>query len=890
MFLGASSPATKSRPRLIDLNLIPPEYRRRPFPIVTAGLAMLALGSLVLLYAIFYAKAYSDLEVSSLNARVAQARSVVQSATGDSAAVAQQDKLRAMRDDFHRLTDRQIHWGDVFQVVGAVPDGVIVKSASQSGFGVTITGSAANAAAASRYLEQLRGSGLFANLSLQMSPAGAAAAAAFATPTLVPTQPPPTIAPRSAPIALPPTSEPRAVSYPTPRPQPTAIPTEPRSTPTKTPTATITPTPTPAYDYVLVSSKQLPASNPNAGDTDIRGTVLDSAGKPFPGVPIEIDSEGLPPWTSTTTTGSDGTFDFTVTHGKFLVFPQSGHPQQALDLYTGADGVPGSFNYQLVFKATFTGTIAPTAVGTQTPTPTLTTIPTITPTPVAPGPNVASLGCASAYLVQNGVVQSIPGNPNPNQAIDGNLGTEWNAGIGPSNATQVIWQWSLPRPGTPINGCSASGLSDSQDQIDGFQLIPDQNPAGNTTHELWLYSDPGCTTNVATTNVAYYTWQGYTSAGQVLPLRIEPPLPIRCVIVRTLVDPSNVAWEEVQIFQELAPPGGFPTATVTPTISPTPTVSPAPTLTPSGPTLTAVAQSATAATLTATAGVPATETAVAALLPTATPTATPTFPNLWPHQGSDIAPCGIATASSGSNVLPPGAGSCVPAPGTPYSAAAAIDGNVSTYWVPVLPPATATRDPSKLTIVGLCNTDSKSSGYSCLLTPTSSVSNSISDVQVVVYAGSPTISENVTVVIGLPAPGQSTGYTCQLTFPPTVGAGSPTPIAGDGYPLDCRPPTAVPLVSSVSVTLTSNSPCVCEDGSFGVREIHIFTAIPGLGQGPGDAAPIVSAPVGSTAPSESTPPSQQSAPAADSPTPVAPTSGPVDFTIILEVNSGSGYP
>src|SRR5581483_4054436 len=121
----------------------------------------------------------------------------------------------------------------------------------------------------------------------------------------------------------------------------------------------------------------------HAGTSDIRGTVLDKNGKGFPGVTLRIDSEGSPAWSATTTSGQDGSFDFAVTHGKFKVYPLSGRPQPAVDLYTGADGVAGVYNYQLVFKATFSGSIPPTVVGTATATPTNTLVPTWTATPIS---------------------------------------------------------------------------------------------------------------------------------------------------------------------------------------------------------------------------------------------------------------------------------------------------------------------------------------------------------------------------------------------------------------------------------------------------------------------------------------------------------------------------
>jgi Tfp pilus assembly protein PilN len=888
MLLGASSPAARSRPRLIDLNLIPAEYRRRPFPLLTTGLGLLVLGSLLLLYAVFYAKTYSDLEVSRLATRVSQAQAIVQTANGNPTALAQQEKLRAMSKDYQTLAERQIHWGDVFQTIADVPPGVVLKSVGQAGFGITINGSAIDQATAARYVDQLRNSGLFVNAAIQMRPASGPVA--FTTPTPTPTRsgPPATTTPPVAPIAKPPTpaSAPSA-SYPTPRPPPTAAPTTPRYTSTVTRTSTPTATPTPAFDFVLVSSQQLPASNPLAATTDIRGTVLDKNGKAFPGVPLEIDSEGSPAWSATTTSAQDGSFDFSVTHGKFKVYPLSGRSQPALDLYTGADGVPGVFNYQLEFRATFSGTIPPTVVGTPTDTPTETVIPTSTPTPISPGANIASLGCASAYMIQNGAVKPVPGNSNPNLAIDGNLGTEWNAGIAPSSGTQVIWQWSLPEPGQAPAGCSAAGLSDDQDQIDGFQLIPDQNPSGFTTHELWLYTDPSCTNNITSTGSAYYTFTQTTSAGTILALRILPAVSVRCVIIRTLTDPSDVAWEEVQIYQALPPPSGFPTSTASPTpVGPTPTATP----TPPGPTAT----------------VP--------------PTSTPFL-----FSGVNVAPYGAVSIPAGYGQP---AATCTPSPPPPGTnpngpGCAMIDNDFSTYWAPA-----AGSSTQQFVRVDLTNPP--------YFDPTK---ESIGDVRILVSSQGAGSSESYQVYLyPTPAP------IC--SFGPSVFA--------DNTDLGCPIPSPTPGLNTVFVYMFNNAgPNGTQDGTYGIRELQIYklpcpaclptvtptatntplitntptptptatrtststpipspcpstctpTATPiltptvtnapatptgnaavashfgarlGLGQGPGDQISAATTPL-PTAISSST-------------APVAPSSGPVDFTIILEVASGKGYP
>src|ERR1051326_272356 len=125
MRLGVASPTRRPGSQLIDLNLVPREYRPRPFPVLTAGLGLLVFGSLILLYALLYAKTYSDLEITQLNRRLAQAQQVVQSATGDPAALAQKEQLKAMRDDYRVLAQRQINWGDVLQTVGDVPPSIL---------------------------------------------------------------------------------------------------------------------------------------------------------------------------------------------------------------------------------------------------------------------------------------------------------------------------------------------------------------------------------------------------------------------------------------------------------------------------------------------------------------------------------------------------------------------------------------------------------------------------------------------------------------------------------------------------------------------------------------------------------------------------------------------
>jgi hypothetical protein len=875
MFLGQSAKVRDTRPQLVDLNLVPPEYRPRPFPILTAGLGLLLVGCLLVVYGIFYAKTYADLEIDQLGIRVAQAQAVVEASTGDPAALAHQEQLRALRDDYKTLSQRQINWGDVFQVIGDVPPGVIVRTASQTGYGVTVSGSAVNQGTAAVYLDRLKNSGLFVDSAIQIGPASGPVAFESTSPTPVPTiaaPPPPkpavaaVVPPVVAPVAppppvqqpvqqQPPPSQPKAVVIPTktPTPHPTVAPT-----PSVFHTPTVIPSPTSAFDFVLKSTEQIPSSNPSAPNSDIKGSIVDGDGNLVTGFQVEIDSEGQPPWSSlSTTSAANGTFSFNVSHGKFKVFVIGGTSEPAIDLYTGSDGTPGTYGYVIVFQKTFSGAIPTGPSGTPSPTTTQTSTPTASPTPVAPGRNVASLGCSTAYLVKNGAPVAVPNNPDPALAIDGNLGTEWNSGTVPNSSTQVIWQWSLyatPVPG----GCTAAGLADDEDKIDGFQLIPDQNPTGVTNHELWLYSDPECTINVKTDNSADFVWQQETAAGEILPLRIDPPLAVRCVIVRTISDPSVVAWEEIQIFQELPPPNGFPT-------------------------LTPVPGSATASsTVTSTATGSATWTST----PTTTTTPTASMTPLPPVAGQNIAPFAPSVSSSGGTVDCPG-----PAGNGPSYPCSVIDNNSSSYWAP----AAGSSDPQGVSI--------------SLVSNSYSTTDIITDIRVLVQSagtGKATIYQLVTKKSD-----KSIVATCDFTSPPS------------GYPdstqlstqLQCPNVTPVAGVDSVSVLLYQDG---VENGLSGIREVQVFKQTLGLsggqctsictatptptntptaistatitgvplianrqpisrGRGPGDAPQIVT-PVQ---------PSLQSTTV----TPAAPVniSGAVDFTIILEVASGAGY-
>jgi len=71
-----SGTAPRLRSRLPNLNLLPVELLPAPLPWLTAGLGLFACGLVMLLYALFYMKSYTDLELQALRERLSAAQQV----------------------------------------------------------------------------------------------------------------------------------------------------------------------------------------------------------------------------------------------------------------------------------------------------------------------------------------------------------------------------------------------------------------------------------------------------------------------------------------------------------------------------------------------------------------------------------------------------------------------------------------------------------------------------------------------------------------------------------------------------------------------------------------------------------------------------------------------
>ena len=159
-------------------------------------------------------------------------------------------------------------------------------------------------------------------------------------------------------------------------------------------------------------------------------------------------------------------------------------------------------------KATKTATPATVPASTPTPAPS----PTNTPAPAPLSPNVAIHGTASA----SSGVESV------RYAIDGDPETAWSAQDHPA-------QW----------------ISIALDNIylaERIELVVAQAPPGPTTHFLWVDNGSGVRTRFKQlTDI-------HTEDGQTLTIDINPPRPVKGILIQTLESPSWVAWREVRVF------------------------------------------------------------------------------------------------------------------------------------------------------------------------------------------------------------------------------------------------------------------------------------------------------------------------------------------------------
>ena len=153
-----------------------------------------------------------------------------------------------------------------------------------------------------------------------------------------------------------------------------------------------------------------------------------------------------------------------------------------------------------------------TPTATSTALPTATSKPPVTEVPTSQRPNVALFGTPRASAGEESILLATDGNPE----------TIWSSQNHPA-------QWI------------AVALDDLY-LVDRIDLVVAQAPAGPTTHVLWLDTGSGVRT------LFKQLTDFHTEDGQTIAIELDPPRPLKEILVQTLDSPSWVAWRELKVF------------------------------------------------------------------------------------------------------------------------------------------------------------------------------------------------------------------------------------------------------------------------------------------------------------------------------------------------------
>ncbi len=441
---GGEGGAIALRPKVVNFNILPAEYQRAALGAQETILVAVVVVGIILAFLLTNSHiqlqseaALARTQLAKKNQELSQLR---QSAQPEVAQIRGQideiqKRVQTLKADLNVLKSRQLPLSTVFsKIFEVLPPGVSVDSLSQGGATVTLNGRGPDYSSSLTYAEKLRDSGLFTSVAFQViqeqAPGVPTAPPLSQSPVPAGGPPPPTVSvpsggsppaggspsagvvpPASTPV-FPPTPTPAPVIAPTPAVPPTPMPAPsptptftpgPSATPTMTPTPSVTPTPsatpTPSLDYVVVAKGFTDFPNDNYQNSTIRGRVIDPNNNPVTGLSFRV-STCCPAWSATYPRdwepASDGSFEFAVDRGVYILEILSGRTQAITDLSTGdfrghrvwditiqktSIGAPPPPNFTVT--PTPTGTITPTPTGTITPTPTgtVTTTPTPTVTP-----------------------------------------------------------------------------------------------------------------------------------------------------------------------------------------------------------------------------------------------------------------------------------------------------------------------------------------------------------------------------------------------------------------------------------------------------------------------------------------------------------------------------
>jgi Tfp pilus assembly protein PilN len=337
-----AEPEVEERPRPIDLNLLPPEYRRRG-PGLAPGLGLLALALLVAALAILQLRVRADDEATRWSARLSRAQTTraalavvettAQEYQGKIASLHQQ--LEVMEADYAELASRRVAWSQVLQaILSAAPADVGLSSIQQRNYQLILQGTGSSDASITGFAQKLSGSPLFASVIIQSIselPPGSGLPPVSAGP------PPPLPSPQPAPA--------QPVATPPP-PPPTPVVTVLPPLPTATSPPPPSPTPPPA-EFRPVDSIRTTIPGTIDQPSIIRGKILDERGDPVRGLRVRLTGEGI----TEEKEASDGTFEFRVPKkGVYNVAIVGARGDPASGLSTNVPGVTGYHIWEVTFR------------------------------------------------------------------------------------------------------------------------------------------------------------------------------------------------------------------------------------------------------------------------------------------------------------------------------------------------------------------------------------------------------------------------------------------------------------------------------------------------------------------------------------------------------------
>ncbi|MCS6802311.1 MAG: PilN domain-containing protein [Chloroflexota bacterium] len=342
---SAARPPVERRPRPIDLNLLPPAYRRRTgaglAPVLALVLLTLAVGALMFLQL----RLRAEDELIRWSARLSRAQTTraalavvdatAQEYQGKLASLQQQ--LDALQNDYQELNQRRVSWSQVYQaILTAAPADMGFSTIQQRNYQVLIQGTGSSDASITGFAQKLSSSPLFASVVLQNiseAPPGSGLPPVSAGP-------PPVLPPQPTPMPAP---QPTA----TPPPLPTVTILPPLPTPTRPAAATPTSAPPAAAEFRVVSSIRTTIPGNVDRPSLIRGKIVDENEGAVRGITVRLTGEGI----SEERTASDGTFEFQVPRkGVYAVTLVGVRADAASGLSTNVPGVTGFHIWDITFK------------------------------------------------------------------------------------------------------------------------------------------------------------------------------------------------------------------------------------------------------------------------------------------------------------------------------------------------------------------------------------------------------------------------------------------------------------------------------------------------------------------------------------------------------------